>query len=340
MGLRNHLRLFILVLLAALFALNTSMARTGQVQVRPEPAPPRVLAGLKHPTASTRRDTANQLGALRARNATRALMVTLVDKDASVREASAFALGQITDPAATEALVRALSDKDTETRASAAFALGMIGNRKSTTALSKGLEDDEPSVRAATAVALGLMQDTDAVDELIAMLDDESLDVRYDAVWALGQIGEPDAADALQQIAASLDALRMSEAARATFNETLQNAMADLRTEAHAQPARPRRATGVIADQPRYSTATRRVTIRQSARALATERATRAHVTGTVTLRALVAADGRPVRAYVTGRLGYGLDQRAVQAALQYKFEPALEQGLPQTTWVEVEVKF
>jgi TonB family protein len=116
--------------------------------------------------------------------------------------------------------------------------------------------------------------------------------------------------------------------------------MADLRTEAHAQPARPRRATGIIIDQPRYSTSTRRVGVRQSARALITERAARARANGTVTLRVLVAADGRPVRAYVTGRLGYGLDQRAVEAALQYKFEPALEQGLPQTTWVEVEVKF
>ena len=316
------------------------MTRATQVQVKPESAPPRLLAGLKNPTAATRRETANQLGALRARNATRALTLVLVDKDATVREAAAFALGQITDPAATDALVRALGDKNAETRASAAFALGMIGNRKSLAALSKTLDDDEPSVRAATAVALGLMQDAEAVDELVALLDDESLDVRFDAVWALGQIGEPDAEEPLQRVAASLDALRLSETARAAFSETLRGALDDLRTEAHGQPARPRRATGIISDQPRYSTTTRRVAVRQSVHALVTERATRARAGGTVTLRVLVAADGRPVRAYVTGRLGYGLDQRAVEAALQYRFEPALEQGLPQTTWVEVEVKF
>lgn len=332
---KQSLRIALLVVMCA-----TPGGLAAQVQVKPEPAPPGVLAGLKHPTAATRRDTANQLGALRARNATRALMAALSDKDASVREAAAFALGQITDETAVEALVRALGDKDAETRASVAFALGMIGNRKSLTALSKVLDDDEPSVRAATAVAFGLMQDTDAVDELIEMLDDEALDVRYDAIWALGQIGEADAADALHKVAASLDALRLSDAARVAFDEAVQRALADLRTEEHGQPARPRRVVGVIPEPQRYSTITRRVTIRQPARALATTRATRARVSGTVTLRVLVGADGRAVRAYVTGRLGYGLDQRAVETALQYKFEPALEQGLPQTTWVEVEVKF
>ena len=77
------------------------------------------------------------------------------------------------------------------------------------------------------------------------------------------------------------------------------------------------------------------------------DRLSRAHdavavgkISGAVGLRLLVAADGRPARAYVIRRLGYGLDQRAVEAALQYRFEPAMQGGLPQTTWVELEVKF
>ena len=57
-------------------------------------------------------------------------------------------------------------------------------------------------------------------------------------------------------------------------------------------------------------------------------------------LRVLVGSNGRAVRAYVIRRLGYGLDQRAVEAIMHYKFDPALEDGLPQTTWAEIEVKY
>jgi TonB family protein len=74
--------------------------------------------------------------------------------------------------------------------------------------------------------------------------------------------------------------------------------------------------------------------------AATTERAARARVSGTVRLRVLVGADGRAVRAYVTQRLGHGLDQRAVETIMQYKFDPPLQSGLPQTSWVNMEVKF
>jgi hypothetical protein len=59
-----------------------------------------------------------------------------------------------------------------------------------------------------------------------------------------------------------------------------------------------------------------------------------------VKLRVLVGADGKAVRVYVTRRLGYGLDRRAVETALQYRYDPELEGGLPQTTWTDMEVKF
>src|SRR5215475_6045249 len=112
-----------------------------QISVRPEPAPERVLAGLRNSNASTRRETADQLGALRARNAVRPLIDTLRDKDAGVREAAAFALGQIANPAAVEGLTRLANDKDADTRSAAVFALGMIGERKSATVIADALDD-------------------------------------------------------------------------------------------------------------------------------------------------------------------------------------------------------
>jgi HEAT repeat protein len=118
----------------ALFLLLAAAYRTtAQISVRPEPAPERIIAGLRNSNASTRRETADQLGALRARNAVRPLIDTLRDKDAGVREAAAFALGQIANPAAVEALSRAIIDKDATVRSTVIFALGMIGERKSAT---------------------------------------------------------------------------------------------------------------------------------------------------------------------------------------------------------------
>src|SRR5689334_11730177 len=141
-----------------------------QVAVKPEPASERVMAGLKNSNASTRRETADQLGSLRARHAVRPLIEALKDKDAGVREAAAFALGQIASPLAVEALTRLVADKDAGVRAAAVFALGMIGERKSGSAIAGALDDADTSVRSSAVIALGLMQDDDAVDELVEML--------------------------------------------------------------------------------------------------------------------------------------------------------------------------
>ncbi|HXG94865.1 MAG TPA: TonB family protein [Blastocatellia bacterium] len=302
-----------------------------QVPVKPAPAPPQLLAALKSRDAVTRRDAANQLGALRARDSVRSLTDALSDADASVREAAAFALGQIADPKAVERLTRALADKDAEVRSSAAFALGMIGDRRAISSLSDALTDDDAAVRSSAAVALGLMQDQEAVDELIALLNDSSFDARYDAVWALGQISEPDAEDPLRGALASLDAINLNNSLREAFRQAINYALDNLRT-AEKSAARPRRATVVPQTQP--------MSVRESVQAAPTERALRARIKGTVSLKVLVSADGRAARAYVVRRLGYGLDQRAVEAVLQYRFNPAMKAGLPQTSWMDMEVKF
>jgi TonB family protein len=340
MGMGILFRSFNVTFIIALCLALAQQSAAAQVVVKPEPAPERVLAGLKHPTASTRRETADQLGALRARDAVRPLIEALRDKDAGVREAAAFALGQIASPAAVDGLTRLLADKDAETRAAAVFALGMIGERKSRSAIAGVLDDTDIGVRSSAVIALGLMQDEDAVDELVEMLGDPNFDPRYDAVWALGEIGEPDAENALRATNATIDALRLPDVWRESYRQTVKNALANLRTTEHGAPTRPRRATGIITAPLRYSSTTQPARLLQSLAAAPTEKALRSRLSGVVGLRLLVGADGRPARAYVIHRLGHGLDQRAVATALQYRFEPAMQNGLPQTAWVELEVKF
>ncbi len=330
--------LFTILLLALLVAVPID---AGQTPVRTQPTPKRLFSELKAKDAVTRRVAANELGAIRARDAVRPLIDALSDADSSVREAAAFALGQIVAVSATDQLMRRLADKDPEVRAAAAYALGMIGDRKSLDKISDLLDDDDPTVRAAGAFALGLIQDEGAVDELIGLLDDDSFDVRYDTVWALGQIGAPEADEHLRASLISLDVLRMSDGQREAFRQAVQFSLDALRTEQHARAvtSRPRRATGTV-EPNRYDNATRPLSIRQTARPAATEKALRVKATGTVGVRVLVEASGRPVRAYVTRRVGHGLDQRAIEAVMQYRFDPATQKGLPQTTWVDLDIKF
>lgn len=315
---------------------------TGQTRVKPAPAPARLLSELRSKDHQVRRDAANELGAIRARGAVRALVEALSDRESTVREAAAFALGQITDPATTGLLIPLLADSNADVRASAAFALGMIGNRKALEALSYALGDSNSEVRSSAIFALGLMQDEEAVDEIIEALDDSSFDVRYDAVWALGQIGEPDAEAHLRGSLVTLDLLKIDDTWREAYRQAVQNSLESLRTEAHATaPAggvsRPRRATGVVSEN-RYASPTRPIGVRQLVKPALTESAMGAKASGPVKLRVLVGADGRAVRAYVTRRAGYGLERRAVEAVLQYRFDPELLGGLPQTSWIDMEV--
>lgn len=314
-------------------------------QEKPREAPARLLFDLRSKDKDVRRDAANQLGVLRARGALRALVEALSDKETSVREAAAFALGQVSDPAATALLIPLLADPEPEVRASTAFALGMIANRKATEALSFATGDADAEVRASAIFALGLMRDEGAVDELIEALDDPSFDVRYDAVWALGQIGEPDAEEQLRGSLVTVDLLRIENSQREAFRQAVQFSLEGLRTEAHARAtqgglSRPRRATGVVKDNRYTPPPTRPLGIHKSVRPAMTDAALRARAGGSVKLRVLVGADGKAVRVYVTRRLGYGLDRRAVETALQYRYDPELEGGLPQSTWTDMEVKF
>jgi hypothetical protein len=318
-----------------------SLQTPGQTSVKPAPIPPRLLADLKSAEPEKRRAAADELGEMRNREAVPLLIAALADKDAGVREAAAFALGQTTDPRAVAPLTRGLLDKDADVRASMAFALGMIGDRKSGQTFSNLLDDPSATVRAAAVAAMGLMQDEEGVDELIDRLTDSSYDVRYDAAWALGQLNEPDAIEHLRAAMTAIDSLTTDTTLREEFRLQAQTSIERIQAQdAGYTPTRPRKATeGVVATN-RYNNDSNPAVIRRAIRMMPTEKARALRTGGVVKIKVLVAADGHPARAYVTKRLGYGLDQRAIESVLQYKFEPAMLSGLPQTGWVFLEVKF
>ena len=70
------------------------------------------------------------------------------------------------------------------------------------------------------------------------------------------------------------------------------------------------------------------------------EEARKAKVMGTVTVGLIVDKNGRPEDVHVVRGVGYGLDQKAVEAVSQYKFKPAMENGQPVMVALNIEVNF
>ena len=61
---------------------------------------------------------------------------------------------------------------------------------------------------------------------------------------------------------------------------------------------------------------------------------------GTVVLSCLVGPDGRAHEIHVSRSLGFGLDEKAIEAVRQWKFDPARKDGQPVTVAVNIEVNF
>jgi TonB family protein len=70
------------------------------------------------------------------------------------------------------------------------------------------------------------------------------------------------------------------------------------------------------------------------------EEARHAKFQGTVLLWVVVGADGRPRDIRVIRSVGMGLDQKAIEAVTQWKFEPAMLDGHPVAVQVNIEVSF
>jgi protein TonB len=70
------------------------------------------------------------------------------------------------------------------------------------------------------------------------------------------------------------------------------------------------------------------------------DEARRKKVQGTMLLSVVVGADGNPHDIRVVSGLGHGLDENAIKALKQWRFEPASKDGQPVPTIIRVEVTF
>ena len=65
-----------------------------------------------------------------------------------------------------------------------------------------------------------------------------------------------------------------------------------------------------------------------------------AKYSGTVTLQLVVSTEGKAEEIKVLKSLGPGLDQKAIDALRQWKFQPAMKDGQPVATQIEIDVDF
>jgi periplasmic protein TonB len=71
-----------------------------------------------------------------------------------------------------------------------------------------------------------------------------------------------------------------------------------------------------------------------------TEKARLAKYQGVCVISTVVDAHGNPTQVQIVRQLGMGLDQQAVEAVKQYKFEPGTRLGTPVAVKVNIEVNF
>lgn len=70
------------------------------------------------------------------------------------------------------------------------------------------------------------------------------------------------------------------------------------------------------------------------------EEARKNKIEGAVIVSALIGVDGIPSDLQLTRRAGHGLDENALAAVAQYRFQPATKNGVPVATRIYVEINF
>lgn len=68
--------------------------------------------------------------------------------------------------------------------------------------------------------------------------------------------------------------------------------------------------------------------------------ALQAHVDGIVALSIVVGTDGKPRDIKVVRSPGYGLDEKAIEAVREWRFQPASKDGKPVAVSIMVQVQF
>ena len=151
-----------------------------------------IMAALKDPDASMRRQAARQLGTRKVSEAVTNLLTILHDSDASVRFQAATALGRTRAAAAVPALRKALAEKDLFARYAAFTALNRIGQARPEAwkEIIEGLSSPDAQIREGVVFALRETYSSALVPLLCAYVSNAAkpLDTRVGVLEVLGEM--------------------------------------------------------------------------------------------------------------------------------------------------------
>lgn len=151
---------------------------------------PIFFALLEDRTAGLRRQSVEQLAALRAEDALPRLRELLKqDPDETVRSACAKALGDFADDKSRPLLEEALEDHPL-VRLQAVIAMGRLGGANSGPALLALLKDSQPEVRYQAVRAVGQLKLDGSEEFIVPLLEDSDEMVRRGAEQSLQELGQ------------------------------------------------------------------------------------------------------------------------------------------------------
>ena len=227
-----------------------------------------------------RLESAINLGIMRSRQATNALVSAVGDPIEEVRLAAVQALGELNDAAGLRVLLDAMEDGDrwtgsrivetlfgigpsigpeivprlesaTDVRVRRLYAqlCGLLRLPAALGPLIPLLEDSDEETRVVAAEALGNIGDVSAVESLIMSLDDESWEVRARAALSLGAIGDKQALGELDHRLSDCNWWVRHNAASALHQIGGDGVEALRRATGSDEPARGRAAAQVLAER-------------------------------------------------------------------------------------------
>ncbi len=162
---------------------------------------PYVMAILEDPDSTARGCAADELGKLKDKRATAALVRHLEDSDFRVVFTAAAALGEIGDPDAIPPLFKTMKDsEDNSVRIPAAGSLARLGRDDGLPLLLTLLKSDNRDDRIAVARALGTERIKGTFEPLLSLLGDSNEYVRNQALQTLGELHDPRAIPAIRKL--------------------------------------------------------------------------------------------------------------------------------------------
>jgi HEAT repeat protein len=163
---------------------------------------PQLIEMLEDTGCYGRCEAADELGKLKDKRATDALIGQLNSFNNDVQERVAKALGEIGDPKAISALLKTLNDQDNNesVRVSAAGALARMGRDDGLPFLLRELKSDNGSIQAEVAEALATNEIKGTYEPLLSLLSSKDFRARCHALEALGKLRDPRAIPAVRKL--------------------------------------------------------------------------------------------------------------------------------------------